>query len=275
MSSPKDLNLEAGTTELYVDTAYYDFEYESRTADVRWYVERYLAAEGPVLELGVGTGRIATRAVRRGATVVGLDMATTMLRRAMVRRQALPKKRRSSLQLVCGDMRRFAFNRRFALVSCPFNAFQHLYGREDVEACLESVRNALAPDGRFVLDVLMPDFEYLNRPAFKKYPGVKFKHPTFGQRYAYAEQSLYESTRQICQMRFYYDRVDAPADVSEGDSGPESFHIDLSHRYFFPAELEALLHYNGFEMLHRFGDFQGDRLDSGAESQLLICRLRS
>ncbi len=267
--SNRPFDLHAGTTQFYLDAVYYDHEYKSRAGDVRWYTSHYTDAKGPVLELGVGTGRTALRAVRAGATVVGVDLAPAMLAAAAARRETLPRARRPHLHLVRADMRRFAFARRFPLVSCPFNAFQHLYTRADVEACLACVRAHLEPDGLFLLDVLMPDVDYLNRPAFKRYPGVRFKHPSYGAHYTYSEQSGWDPVGQVNQMWFHYDHSD---DV-EG-SGPPHVCRQLSHRYFFPAELEALLHYNGFEQIAVYGDFEEGALDADAESQVVVCGLR-
>ena len=272
MTAPKDFDLEAGTTTLYVDSTYYDFEYGSRLVDAYWYVERYLEAEGPVLELGVGTGRIAVRAARKGATVVGLDRAWAMLVKAAGRKRTLPRGRVAHLQLVRGDMRQFALDARFAVISCPFNAFQHMYTRADAEACLTCVRAHLRPDGLFIFDILMPDLEYFRRPANERFPGARFRHPSYGTDYAFSEQSSFDPVSQICHMRFYYDRVDKATKGSDG--GPPSLCIQLSHRYFFPAELEALLHHNGFEVLERYGDFAGGPLQKGSENQVLICCLR-
>lgn len=269
MASAPKFDLHAGTTSLYLDPQYYDYEYKDRTADVRWYCERYKDADGPVLELGVGSGRIALRAARAGVRVVGLDLSHDMLAQARARRAELPKKAQALLTLVQGDMRRFALDRRFALVSCPFNAFQHMYTREDAEACLARVREHLEPGGLFLLDVLMPDLEYLNRPAFKTFAGVRFKHPRHGCHFTYAEQTAFDMVSQLNQMRFLYERSD-PAEV-----GPPSYSVQLSHRYFFPQELEALLHYNGFQVLGHYGDFELGELRGDVESQVVVCRLRA
>ena len=271
MSSSSKFDLHAGTTSLYLDPMYYDYEYKDRTGDVKWYSDWYVeAAVGgePVLELGVGTGRIAARAVKGGATVVGLDLSQDMLVRAQERRAALPRARRDSLMLVRGDMRRFELGRRFPLISCPFNAFQHLYTREDAEACLACIRAHLEPGGHFVFDVLMPDLDYLNRPHFKTFAGVRFKHPRHGCHFIYAEQTAFDPVTQLNQMRFLYERAD-PDEV-----GPPSYDVQLSHRYFFPQELEALLHYNGFKLLERYGDFERGELRPDCESQVLVCGLR-
>jgi hypothetical protein len=61
--------------------------------------------------------------------------------------------------------------------------------------------------------------------------------------------------------------------VREDD--PADFHLQvLTHRCFFPAELEALLHHGGFEVLEQLGDFEGEPLDEIADSQVYLCRVR-
>ncbi|MCA9539638.1 MAG: class I SAM-dependent methyltransferase [Myxococcales bacterium] len=259
-----EFDLDAGTHEFYDDPRFYDHEFQYRRSDVWWYGEQYLDTDGPVLELAIGSGRVAVRAVRDGATVIGLDLSQSMLRRCAERRSKLPRKRQSSLHLVRGDMRNFAFNRRFDLITCPFNAFMHLYTVEDVERCLRCVKRALSPDGVFIVDVLMPDFEFLSRSPFKRYVGPRLKHPVHGSYYTYSEQSAYDPVRQLNQMWFHYDRIEAEA------PGPESFVVQLSHRYFYPRELEALMHFNGLQVLQMLGDFKGGPLTGDSESIIAL-----
>ncbi len=263
-----DFDLHAGTTEFYVDPVYYDHEFKNRRADVDWYVEQYLDTEGPVLELAVGSGRIALKAVRDGAEVYGLDLSQSMLEHARARAAKLPKARRDKLHLARADMRDFALGRTFGLVSCPFNAFMHLYTREDAERCLAAAKAALAPDGLFIIDVLMPDLDYFMRSPYKRFEGVTFKHPRYGTRYTYSEQSAWDPVRQINQMWFHYDRAE------EGE-GPAHYVVQLSHRYYYPQELMALLHYAGFEVLYTLGDFEGGPLMADSDSMLLMCGHRA
>ena len=259
---------EAGNSEFYVDPVYYDYEFKNRGDDVRWYVARYLETQGPILELAVGSGRIALKAVAKGASIVGLDLAPKMLARAAENFEKLTAPKRGILHLLRADMRDFSLDQRFALITCPFNAFQHLYTREDVEACLATIRRHLAPDGRFVLDVLTPDFEYLMRSPYKKVPGVRFRHPTYRAYYTYSERSAYDPIRQLNQMWFHYERCNP-----EGP-GPSEVTVQLSHRYFYPEELKALLHYNGFDIVCCHGDFEDGPLDADSDSMVIECKLR-
>ena len=266
-----DFDLRAGTQDFYLDPLYYDHEFKHRRDDTRWYTERYVEVAGPVLELGVGTGRVALPAVRRGATVVGLDASPSMLRYLAERRDELPAKHRGRLNLVQGDMRRFAFDHRFDLISCPFNAFQHLYDRRDALQCLNMVREHLAPEGRFAFDVLLPDLEYLVRPSHKRYPGVRFKHPTHGCFYRYSERSAYDPVRQINQMWFHYDRELDEGEYPATAKGPESFVIQLAHRCFYPEEMAGLLDQAGLRIVERTGDFDGGPLRADSESMVFVC----
>ncbi len=267
----KDFDLEAGSTSYYKDVVFYDDEYKDRREDVAFYVEQYLAANTPVLELGVGSGRIAVKAVRQGAIVVGLDLSETMLASAEEKRLKLPKAKRDLLKLHQGDMRDFHLGQKFHFISCPFNAFQHLYTRQDVEQCLKCVKEHLTDDGTFVFDVLVPDLEYLTRSPFKTYMGVRFKHATYGVHYRYSERTIYDPIKQLNQMWFLMDR---DGDEGMNPEAPQHIECQLSHRCFFPAELEALLYYNGFEVFKREGDFGHDPLLHDSESQVLFCRKR-
>lgn len=264
-----EFNLHAGTNDFYEDTTYYDYEFKDRREDVRFYSEHYLQVEeGWALEIGVGTGRIALPAVRKGAKIFGLDLHQGMLDAAAQHRLRLPSKKQGNFRLQRADMRSFDLGERFSLITCPFNVLQHMYENEDWEQALARVKAHLAPGGLFIFDILFPDLEYLNRPPFQRFRGIDFKHPTWGCVYNYSEQSAYDPVRQLNHMFLYYEKVDpdglAPAEA------PDEHKIQLSHRYVFPQELESMLQRAGFEVLTRHGGFEGEPLGQG-ESMLYLC----
>ena len=73
--SNQDFDLNAGNSEFYVDPIYYDYEFKNRTDDVAFYTAKYLEAKSPILELAIGSGRTALKAVSKGADVIGVDLA--------------------------------------------------------------------------------------------------------------------------------------------------------------------------------------------------------
>jgi SAM-dependent methyltransferase len=131
----------------------YDAWCRSVTEDIGFYVELAIASGGPVLEVGVGSGRVAVPVALAGIEVVGVDISDDMLDLAWAK--ALPH--RAPLRLVHGDMRCLPDLGTFRLVTVPFRALLHL--RDDAErlAVLTSLRDRLRPGGTLAFDVFHPD----------------------------------------------------------------------------------------------------------------------
>src|SRR4051812_40479846 len=115
----------------------------------------------PVLELAVGTGRIAVPIALAGVETVGLDASEEMLRLADEKARAAS----AGIKWVHADMRNFDLGRQFQLIFVASNSFSHLYSRADIEACLGCVRRHLASSGRFVIQVFNPALGLFVRPS--------------------------------------------------------------------------------------------------------------
>lgn len=258
----RDLELEAGATAHFEDPVYYAKSYATRTEDVAYY-RKVAARRARVLEYGIGNGRIALPLARDGVKVTGIERSAPMIAdlSARLAREAPEVRRR--VAVVRGDMRSAVVpGERFPLVICPFNTALHLYTRQDVEAWLARVKRHLSPRGELVLDVNMPIVEDLADPPGTSYELPPFVHPTAG-RVRYREVFDYDRVRQIqfCSMCF---------DPVRG----ESFVTPLAHRVFFPQEMEALLHYNGFEVTALYGDFHGGPLKQDSDVMVFHARHR-
>lgn len=257
----------SGGRTLYGDARWYDQTYRQYKPDVDFYVKLAKRSGGPVLELGVGTGRIALALADAGIDVVGVDISAAMLARANERVAKKPRRIRERIELREGDMRALRLGRRFPLVIAPFNALQHLYDDEDLESALASCRRHLAPDGRFAFDVLMPDPRALVREPTRFYKCKPTVHPRDGRRYAYAEAFHYDHARQIQTVTMRFTDLEDPERV---------FFRTLTQRQLFPRELAMILRYNDFEILSHHGGFRGEAIDEFTESQVVIARaLRS
>lgn len=255
-------DLGAGTREHYDDAALYDHEYRRRRADVTFYraLAKREARGEPILELACGSGRVTTALIRDGHRVVGIDLSQAMLRRASERIHRLGMTRAARAALVRADMTQFALGRRFPLIVSAFNAFEHLYTRVELAACLHCVREHLTPDGLLAFDVQNPDLRWLMRDPSKRWARTRFKHPTTGEPVVYSTSHVYEPVSQIAYIKFYYE--------SRGLTSV----VRLAQRKFYPAELEALLAASGFRIAERHGGFRGEPLDGDSESQVIVCR---
>jgi SAM-dependent methyltransferase len=256
--------LAAGTEEHYRDAALYDHEYGRRRDDVRYYRELAREHAGPILELGCGTGRLMVPLLRDGHRVTGVDVAETMLTRLRGRIARLGADARARADVERGDFRRVRLGRRFPLVICPFNAFMHLYTRDDVERFLATVRAHLAPGGWFVFDIMNPDLRWLSRDPTRRWARTRFRHPTTGELMYCSTVINYDAALQVCFMDNRYERADGRGRARL---------VRLTHRHFFPLELEALLHYNGFRLERRDGEFDGSPLEPSSEEQICWCRV--
>ncbi len=254
-----------GSEAHYEDAPYYDQAYRRRRHDVRFYTKLAVESGGPVLELGVGTGRVALAIAKAGIAVVGVEPMSPMLEQAHQRLERLPRAARDRVELRQGDVARLRLRRKFPLVIAPFNVWMHLYTREEIERGFATVRHHLEAGGRFAFDVLLPDPVSLARDPSKQYRGGEVPHPRGGVRYRYSEYFSYDPVTQIETIVM---------DFEHPEEKEQSFCTPLTQRQFFPAELEALLHYNGFELESHTGDFDGEPITDATESQVLIARLR-
>jgi SAM-dependent methyltransferase len=204
---------------------------------------------------------------RAGVDVTGIDLSAPMLASLRACLRSEPDEVRRRITLRRGDMRSARLGRRFPLVVCPFNAFLHLYVRRDVERFLARVREHLTPRGELCFDVSMPEPVELARDPARPHFAPRFRYPSpdgKGPLIRYSERFDYDRVRQVLFVAMEF----APND------GTEPWMTPLAHRQFFPQELDALLHYNGFAITERHGDFDGSPLDAKSATMILHCRTR-
>jgi SAM-dependent methyltransferase len=151
----------------------YDPWSRSVTEDVDFYVAEARKAGGPVVELGVGTGRIAVPTALAGVPVIGVDSSQAMLDVCRARAQSAGVG--DLLDLRVGDLRRPPVDERVRLVTAPFRALLHLaWDHERLEA-FQAAFALLEPGGRFVFDVFAPskqDVEETNGRWLQREPGI-------------------------------------------------------------------------------------------------------
>jgi ubiquinone/menaquinone biosynthesis C-methylase UbiE len=130
------------------------------TEDVPFYVELARGVDGPVVELAVGSGRVAIPVAREtGRPVVGIDSSPAMLSEARERGAAAGVE----LDLREGDMRELELDEPAALVYCPFRSLLHLRGWQEKRQVFQRVAASLLPSGRFAWNAFVFDHEFAAR----------------------------------------------------------------------------------------------------------------
>jgi SAM-dependent methyltransferase len=130
------------------------------TADIAFYLELALEAEGPLVELAVGNGRVAIPVAQAtGRRVIGIDSSPAMLEQARARAAEAGVE----LDLHEGDMRDLALDEAAGLIYCPFRALLHLPTWADRRRAFERVAISLRPDGRFAWNAFAFDHRIATR----------------------------------------------------------------------------------------------------------------
>lgn len=243
---------------IYRDGRHYDRLYAMDGPDVDFYLAIARAIPGPILELACGTGKYVIPWASAGQRVVGLDLSRTMLAHAATKAQAAGVT--PTLQMA--DMRDFRLDERFGLIVIAGNSLCHLHTSGDLERCLACVREHLRPDGRFVIDVFVPDVQLLARDPHVRYPYGEYDDPDDGVRVRITHSPNYDAAAQLNRITLYQRR--------DGDEREATGELTL--KMWFPFELAAALGYNGFVIEKRLGDYSGATCTSRSSRQILICQ---
>ena len=235
-------------------------------ADLPMIFEIAKQAKGPIVELGVGAGRVAVPLARRGHRVTGVDNAKAMLdaARATLAREKPAVGRR--VTLLEQDLRRLDVPAVHRLALLPFNTLCHFESLADQDKVIAGARRALVPGGWLWLSVFAFD---ASRPAGvlraepEPLPGEAKDRP--GARTEAFFQQTMDRTAQVTEARFWLDTV-APDGVVRRES------MTLRMRWFHRFELERLLAAHGFEVVQLFGDFDGSEYGDASPQLIALAR---
>ena len=217
---------------------------------------------GEVLELGAGTGRLAIALARGGLRVTALDRSAAMLGRG----EARAAEAGVDIDWVQADMTAFALGRRFDAVLVAFNTLLHLHTRAEHAAFFAAVGRHLRPGGVLALSVTSPDPRTLGRGPFHRLSMTDrpVDDPVEGAPLTIEETIRYDHATQCTRGAFHFSypgRTDALV-------------VPVDLRMLYPAELEALLHHHGFDLVARHGDWDGAPFTGDSLLQNLVCRPR-
>jgi SAM-dependent methyltransferase len=140
--------------------ALYDLVAESKSSgeDVEFYVSEALKADGKVLEVACGTGRIYLEMLDAGVDAYGIDISEEMLER--LREKA--GERGLEPKVEKADMRDFDLDEKFSLVIIPYRSFLHNTTIEDQLSTLENIYEHLDDGGKLVLNFYCPDLDFIS-----------------------------------------------------------------------------------------------------------------
>lgn len=187
-----------------------------------------LAGDGPVLELAIGTGRLALPLAERGLEVHGIDSSKEMI--AKLRDKAGGDR----IPVTMGDFAEVGVDGTYSLVFVAFNTFFALLTQADQLRCFANVAPRLADGGVFVIEVFVPDLARFDR-------GQRFQTNSVGTSQVVVDASRHDALEQ---------RIDS-VHVVLTEEGTKLYPVNL--RYAFPSELDLMARLAGLELKERWG----------------------
>lgn len=187
-----------------------------------------LAGRGPILELGIGTGRLALPLVERGFTVSGIDSSAAMVAKL----RAKPGGER--IRVAMGNFADMAIEGRYALIFVAFNTFFGLLSQDDQLRCFAGVAERLADDGVFVIEAFVPDLGRFDH-------GQRVGATDVRTDAVYLEASLHDPVAQRVRSQ----------QVVITEQGIRMYPVEV--RYAWPSELDLMARLAGLRLRERFG----------------------
>jgi len=222
----------------------YDYWAREMTEDVPWYVELAQEATGPVVELAVGTGRVAIPVAQAiGRRVIGIDRSPAML--AEARRRA--DEAGVDLDLRLGDMRDLSLEEPADLIYCPFRSLTHLPTWHDKRRVFERVAASLQPGGRFAWNAF----------AFSPFVAVRIHDQ---------RTTLHDELWQVIR----YAPADNRVDLTRGRGDEELGTVKIW--WATKSEWEGLIDVAGLEVDALYGGFAREPFDDDSLELVWVAR---
>ncbi len=210
-----------------------------------------MAPRGRVLELGVGTGRIALPLAARGLEVWGVDTSPEMLEKLKLKRDG------DRVTTVCGDFGTVDATDAgsFDLVLLLVNTLFAMPTQEHQVACFANAARHLSPGGRFVVEAWVPD------PP-RDADGLALRARRLGRGYAGLVVEDHDAARQVLATHQIV--------ISESGGNIRSFPIE--HRYAWPAEMDLMARIAGMTLQERWADWHRRPFDAASIDHVSVWR---
>ncbi|MBI3329494.1 MAG: class I SAM-dependent methyltransferase [Nitrospinae bacterium] len=204
-----------------------------------------LAGPGPILELGIGTGRIALPMAQHGLSVHGIDASRAMVAKLRA------KPGGEHIPVTIGNFADMAIEGRFTLIFVVFNTFFGLLSQDDQVRCFLGIAQHLTDDGVFVLEAFVPDLTRFDR-------GQRVGVHTVETDYVHLEATVHDPVQQRL--------VSQHAVLSE--KGTRLYPVQV--RYAWPSELDLMARLAGLRLRNRWGGWGQEPFTAASGSHVSV-----
>lgn len=242
---------------------FYDLEYGHKDNDLHFYLESAKKYGSPVLEIGVGTGRVAIPLAKSGIQIFGIDNSSEMLKTTKRKMKNLGVNKKN-IQLYHAEMKNFSLQQSFPLCIIPFRTFLHNLNLSDQMATLTCIHQHLRENGVLAFDLFVPLYNIL---AQKKW------HDRIDE-YELAEDNSGVSI-DINVIHNFKNQLLTIQNVYNKERGTQKERIEMQYRYIFRHEMELLLRLCGFHTDFVFGGFENQKYNYFSGIMVFIARKKN
>ena len=239
----------------------YDLEYD-HDYDLPFWLTLAEREDGPVVEWGAGTGRLAAPLAGAGLDVTAVEVSQNMVEKG--------REKGDAVEWVRGDMRYVKLGGRYGLAVCAFNSFLCLSSVDDALAFLRNAREHLEPDGLLGIEVsaFTPEelYEGEGGPALRHDFARERGQGTPGRTLERFSVSRYDAASQLLRMRLFYELYDRGGELENKRAH------ELTIRIVGRGELELMLRLAEFEVEAVYGGFEGEPFTTRSDHLIILAR---
>ena len=256
----KETCKKSGLSEPYPEfvARFYDVIYAKvrSAADLDYYLRKIADTKGPVLEAGVGSGRLFIPALRGGADIYGIDISRTMI--GVLHSKLNPRERR---RVRLGNICSFRHSKKYQLILAPFRVFSHLMTIDEQLQALTNLHRHLPPGGKLIFDLYVPNPKIIQE-GFDHFRDFEGEYQP-GKKLQRIITSYSDIVRQVTYVTMQF--------VWDAEDGVTSAEWHFSMRFYFRYELEHLLQRSPFKKFTIFGGFDESPLDTNSTEFVVVC----
>ena len=266
--TPNILNQSEETMDYVRWAERYDIFYEAAPeGELEFYLNAIDRCEGSVLELGVGTGRIAIPAAAMGHDVMGVDVNRPMLDRARLKSTAAPLP--GKLQLIEGNMSKIDLpSKEFDLVIIPAHTLALVTDERGQSETLMRCAKHMVPNATLIFNLFNPSDDLIHGDPDETFLLGVVEDDENGVRHVLTGTNEFDTTHQTNRCTQVIETLNADGESIDREE------LKVVFRYLHHHQVLEMLEKAGLQAIEVFGDFDGSPLTDDSEEMIYICQLK-
>ena len=235
----------------------YDDQFWWKKDDIEFW-KKELSDDGiKVLELGCGTGRIASGLIDNKLHYIGMDVSSEYITYAAEKFKHFP-----NISFIQGNMIDFNLEHTFDYIFIGFNTFLHLLTSEEASNCLDCIKNHMHLKSNLIIDIFVPHPLFLHRPKNLKMHIVDFYNSVDKEEQSINEILKYNNATEIADVEWYYNNKQST-----------TMKFQFRMKMYYPDTMNRTLIDKKYRIVNLWGDYERNAFDEKSNLQIYTCKI--